>query len=100
MTAAFGATYFFDNGISVGADASYTGVSFVDANNDSAARSDARFLVNTQVTYTHDRWNAGFFVRNLFDQDYATERRVQRDGARTLVSGEPRTFGLYMGFEF
>ena len=100
VTAAFGATYFFDNGISVGADASYTGVSFVDANNDSAARADARFLVNTQVTYTHDRWNAGFFVRNLFDQDYATERRVQRDGSRTLVTGEPRTFGLYMGFEF
>ena len=100
VTAAFGATYFFDNGLSVGADASYTGVSFVDANNDSAARSDARFLVNTQITYDHDRWNAGFFVRNLFDNDYATERRVQRDGARTLVAGEPRTFGLYLGFQF
>ena len=100
VTAAFGATYFFDNGISVGADASYTGVSFVDADNDAAARADARFLVNTQITYDHDRWNAGFFVRNLFDNDYATERRVQRDGARTLVAGEPRTFGLYMGFQF
>ncbi|WP_375595450.1 TonB-dependent receptor [Algihabitans albus] len=100
VTAAFGATYFFDNGLSLGADASYTGVSFVDADNDPAARSDARFLVNTQITYDHDNWSAGFFVRNLFDNDYATERRVQRDGARTLVTGEPRTFGLYMGFQF
>ncbi|MGP1253553.1 MAG: TonB-dependent receptor domain-containing protein [Kiloniellales bacterium] len=100
VTAAFGATYFFDNGISIGADASYTGVSFVDADNDPAARADARFLVNTQITYDQDRWNAGFFVRNLFDNDYATQRRVQRDGARTLVAGEPRTFGLYLGFQF
>ncbi|WP_421706808.1 TonB-dependent receptor domain-containing protein [Algihabitans sp.] len=100
VTAAFGATYFFDNGISVGADASYTGVSFVDADNDLAARADARFLVNTQITYDHDRWNAGFFVRNLFDNDYATRRLPQQDGSRVLISGEPRTFGLYMGFEF
>ncbi|WP_375595522.1 TonB-dependent receptor [Algihabitans albus] len=100
VTAAFGATYFFDNGISVGADASYTGVSFVDADNDPAARADARFLVNTQITYDQDRWNAGFFVRNLFDNDYATRRLPQQDGSRVLISGEPRTFGLYLGFAF
>ena len=100
VTAAFGATYFFDNGISVGADASYTGVSFVSGDNDLDSRSDARFLVNTQITYVQDRWNAGFFVRNLFDNDYATRRTPQGDGSRILITGEPRTFGLYMGFEF
>ncbi len=101
VTLAFGATYFFDNGLSIGADASYTGGSFSDADNDPREESDARFLVNTQVTYEQDRWNAGFFVRNLFDNDYATQRFVQQqDGTRTLITGEPRTFGLYVGFEF
>ena len=100
VTAAFGATYVFDYGLLVGADASYTSGSFVDADNNSREKSDSRLLVNVQLTYVLDNWNAGFFVRNLFDKDYATRRLVQTDGTRTLITGEPRTVGFYLGSEF
>lgn len=100
VTAAFGGTYFFDNGLSIAADASYTKGSFLDADNDSREKSDSRFLVNMQLTYVLDNMSVGFFARNLLDKDYATQRGVQNDGARTVITGEPRTFGLYMGLEF
>ena len=100
VTAAFGGTYFFDNGLSIGADASYTKGSFLDADNDSREKPDSRFLVNMQLTYVLDNMSVGFFARNLLDKDDATQRVVQNDGARTVITGEPRTFGLYVGLEF
>lgn len=100
VTAAFGGTYFFDNGLSIGADASYTKGSFLDADNDSREKPDSRFLVNMQLTYVLDNMSVGFFARNLLDKDDATQRVVQNDGARTVITGEPRTFGLYLGLEF
>ena len=100
VTAAFGGRYFFDNGLELSADASYTAGSFVDEFNDPNEESDPRFLVNAQLTYVEDNWNAGFFVRNLFDNDYVTRRLTQRDSSQVLITGEPLTFGLYVGYQF
>lgn len=105
-SAAFSAVYRWDNGVSLGMDASYTGDSFTDSANSPNQLNDSRLLVNTQITYeTGDGWLAGLYVRNLFDKDYATVRQpmnivdpdtnavVSRSFART---GEPRTVGVYL----
>jgi len=103
FTAAFGGTYRFDNGISISADASYTGASYSDAANTAAEKSDDRFLVNAQVNYERNGWLAGLYVRNLFDVDYATSRydnNTDDRGDDLLRAGEPLTIGAFAQYEF
>lgn len=97
-TAAAGASYFFDNGIELHSDVSYTSDYFTDAANTPAAKGDARFLVNARLGYARETWSAFVFVRNLFDNDYVLGASTP-DGAR-VRTGEPRTVGAYFTMQF
>lgn len=91
-TFALGASYAFNNGLTVSADASYTGSSYQDVEN--TAKVDARWLLNTHATYD---WGnglvAGVYIRNLLDHDYTTSNYLADGLVRT---GEPRTVGAYL----
>lgn len=102
-TGAFGGQYYLPNGVSVGADASYTDSSFSDAGNDPRNESNSVFLVNAQVGYEWRGLTAAFYARNLFDVDYITFRSF--DGSvgeeQTVIrAGEPRTVGGFVQWEF
>ena len=95
LSAAFGMRYDWDSGVSFGLDASYTKGSFFDLENTRAQRSDDRWLVNSQLTYAADDWELGLYVRNLFDEEYATSRFIDASGTTFERVGEPRTVGMY-----
>ncbi|MEM8594888.1 MAG: TonB-dependent receptor [Pseudomonadota bacterium] len=98
FTGAFGAAYSFDNGISIGVDASYTGSSFNDPDNTDRTKADSRFLVNAQISYETGGFLGGLYVRNLLDNDYSESRF----GTDPLLSrtGEPLTVGAFAQFTF
>ncbi|WP_172839430.1 TonB-dependent receptor [Tateyamaria omphalii] len=100
LTAAFGARYDWDNGISWGIDASFTEGSFFDVENSAAQRSDDRWVVSSQLTYQMEELELGLYVRNLFDEDYATSRFVDENGTTFERVGEPRTIGFYVQRSF
>lgn len=95
VTLALGGRYTWDNGLSLGIDASYTDGSFFDVENSAAQRSDDRWLVNAQLTYAFEDWLLGLYARNIFDEEYATSRSVSA-GTTLERIGEPRTVGLYV----
>ena len=101
LTVALGGRYQWDNGISVGIDASYTDGSFDDIENTDAQRSDDRWLVNAQFIYERDEWVFGAYARNIFDEEYATSRFVDQSSGDTIErAGEPRTIGAYIQRSF
>ncbi|MEO0427466.1 MAG: TonB-dependent receptor [Pseudomonadota bacterium] len=96
VTAAFGGSYAFENGIVLGADASFTAGAFGSAANLEETKSDGRFLVNAQVGYEQDTWGVYLYARNLLDNDYRTQ--VLSNGrSRT---GEPLTVGAFARVQF
>ncbi|MEM9058901.1 MAG: TonB-dependent receptor [Pseudomonadota bacterium] len=95
FTGGVGGTYFFDNGLFLGADASYTSASFRDAFNDPALRSDSRFLLNLRGGFEIENFTVTAFVNNVTDVTYAEERDP---GSVTL--GAPLTFGAIGQVEF
>ena len=96
VTAAFGGEYFVTSRLSVGADASYTEESFVFESNNPNELNEERFLVNANIRYTTDNWIVGGYIRNLFDEIYATEIGTSR-GA---IPGEPFTAGVFLQLEY
>ncbi|MEO0893026.1 MAG: TonB-dependent receptor [Pseudomonadota bacterium] len=97
-TAAVGGKYTWTNGLALGVDMSYQDASFQD--NANTYKDDSRFLVNAHATYpVTNTVTAGVFVRNLFDEDYATARFISGPTA-IARTGEPRTFGAYLQAEF
>lgn len=97
-TASLGGTYTWDNGFALGIDASYKDASFQD--NANTYTDDSRWLVNTQATYAvNENVTAGLYVRNLFDEDYATAR-FQSAAPTIIRTGEPRTIGVYLQAEY
>lgn len=90
FSAAAGATYWFDNGIFISADGSFTDDSFDDTAN--TTKIDSRFLVNARIGYEAENFEVFAFARNLFDRDYAVRRF---SGVTTrLEPGEPLAFGI------
>ncbi|MEM7239879.1 MAG: TonB-dependent receptor, partial [Pseudomonadota bacterium] len=97
VSAAVGGRYFFDNGVSVGVDASYTGATFSQLGNTPADRVDSRFLLNASLGYETENWAIEAYVRNLLDNEYLVQQETDEDFAR---AGEPLTFGLIGRFQF
>lgn len=97
VSAAFGGEYFFDNGIVVGVDASYTGATFSEIGNEPGTRVDGRFLLNASLGYETENWAIEAYVRNLLDNEYLIQRDTEFDFAR---AGEPLTFGVIGRFRF
>ena len=98
-TAAFGGEYRFNNGFTLGADVSYKAASFQD--NANTYKDDDRWLLNVNGSYPiNDSVTAGFYVRNLLDDDYATARFQDGVNPSIVRTGEPRTIGAYLQAEF
>ncbi|MEM6906996.1 MAG: TonB-dependent receptor, partial [Pseudomonadota bacterium] len=97
VQASFGGTYFFDNGVFAGADASYTGATFSGINNLDSGRVASRFLVNAELGYEAENWSVAAYIRNLFDTEYLINRAAN-GGIGT--PGEPLTFGLVANVYF
>ncbi|MEM7526786.1 MAG: TonB-dependent receptor [Pseudomonadota bacterium] len=98
ISAALGASYFFDNGFELHTDASYTGPAFGDAENTEEGRVDGRFLLNVRAGYQAEHWGAFVYARNLLDQDYVLARTFR--GATRVRVGEPLTVGAYAAVNF
>lgn len=97
-TAAVGGKYTWNNGLALGVDMSFQDSTYQD--NANTYTDDSRFLVNAHATYpVTDRLTAGVYVRNLFDEDYATARFISGPTA-IARTGEPRTIGAYLQAEF
>lgn len=100
VTAAFGGRYVWNNGFSVGVDVSYTDGAFGDVVNTPGLKSDDRWLVDANATYDFgEGWQAGIYVRNLFDEDYVTQR-IANGPSQLLRTGEPRTAGFFLSKTF
>ncbi|MEM9348943.1 MAG: TonB-dependent receptor [Pseudomonadota bacterium] len=98
-SAAFGGKYSWENGFSLGLDVSWKDESYQDVAN--TYTDDERWLFNAQGIYDFGNGTtAGLYVRNLFDEDYATARFD--DGANPVIirTGEPRTIGFYVDSRF
>ncbi|MQQ10285.1 TonB-dependent receptor plug domain-containing protein [Epibacterium sp. SM1979] len=106
LTASIGGSYRWDNGLTLGVDASYTDSAFGNVENTADEATDSRFLINAQLTYdAPGGWTAGIYARNLLDRDYATARlpltSTNASGSsveqRSFVrGGEPRTVGVLL----
>ncbi|MEC9198177.1 MAG: TonB-dependent receptor [Pseudomonadota bacterium] len=106
LTASIGGSYRWDNGVTLGVDASYTDSAFGNVENTADEATDSRFLINAQLTYdAPGGWTAGIYARNLLDEDYATARlpltSVNSGGTAAeqrnfLRAGEPRTLGIFL----
>ncbi|MEM7669080.1 MAG: TonB-dependent receptor [Pseudomonadota bacterium] len=90
-TGSVGGVYYFENGIFLGADASYTSGSFGDALNSPASRSDPRFLLNLRAGYETENFSIFAFVDNVTDRTYAEERSATTG---VITIGNPLTFGV------
>jgi len=97
VTGAFGASYYFDWGIELHGDASYTGPSYVTIDNTSDQKADGRFLVNARVGYAQEQFSLFLYGRNLTDVDYITQVTPGRTVVRT---GEPLTVGVLFNANF
>ena len=95
LTAAFGASYYFDNGFEIHADASFTEGSFGDVSNTDGFRSDSRFLLNALAGYETDHWGAFVYARNILDKDYLTLAFPTNS-----IAGEPFTIGGFVTVNF
>ncbi|MEM8791002.1 MAG: TonB-dependent receptor [Pseudomonadota bacterium] len=98
VTAAFGGSYFFDNGFELHGDASYTSEAFRDAANTVDERLDNRLLLNFRAGYQDENWGIFAYGRNLLDTDYVVAR-TSRGSDRVRV-GEPLTFGAIATVNF
>jgi len=79
-----------------GKDAFY----FSDSHN---SKSSAYDLVNTSIDYTTSNWKTTFWVRNLFDKDYATRGFFfdQGFGAQGYQQfGDPRIGGVTVTYDY
>ncbi|MEO1494189.1 MAG: TonB-dependent receptor [Pseudomonadota bacterium] len=95
FTGSVGGTYFFESGIFLGADASYTSGSFGDAANTDASRADPLFLVNLRAGCETETLSVFAFVDNVADVTYAEERQEN-----LVTIGDPRTFGVVGQIKF
>ena len=70
--------------------------------NDPLTRVDSSVVANMKAGYSADNWSVFLFARNLFDEDYATQRNAPGGFAAEgqLRTGEPRVFGAEFNISF
>lgn len=100
-TGALGGEYRFANGLTLQADASYTGSNFFSIENDPRERSDDYFLVNASARYAWEKLSATLYVRNLLDVEYVNSRFYDEvQGKNFGRTGEPFTIGAFLQYEY
>ncbi|MEM9912478.1 MAG: TonB-dependent receptor [Pseudomonadota bacterium] len=98
VQASLGASYRFDNGLSIGGDVNYTSSFFTDDANTDALKNDAYVVTNLNATYTFDN---GLFLtayaRNLFNEQYT----LSRNAIPGLdIFGPDREYGFFVTADF
>ena len=102
VTARVTGRYAFSDDISLSLSGRYSASTFSDAQNSADQKNDSFFVVDTQLTYRNDDgWLSGFYVNNIFDEEYSLVRSgsgggLGTVGTRSLEIGEPRTVGLFL----
>lgn len=93
-TAALGATYRFEAGWFVNANANFQSSTFggFSVDDDYFSDNDARVLVNAKIGYEGENFSAFVFARNLFDEEYVVTS-YQPDFP-LVKYGEPRVVGV------
>ncbi|MEM6480898.1 MAG: TonB-dependent receptor [Pseudomonadota bacterium] len=97
VTASLGATYRFDNGLSIGGDINYTGSYFNDNANTAALENDDFLITNVNANYEFDNGLVlTAYARNLFNEQYT----LTRSATGIDVLGPDREYGFFVTANF
>ena len=98
VQASLGASYRFDNGLSIGGDVNYTSSFFTDDANTDALKNDAYVVTNLNATYTFDNGLVlTAYARNLFNEQYT----LSRNAIPGLdIFGPDREYGFFVTADF
>jgi outer membrane receptor protein involved in Fe transport len=73
------------------------GATFFDETNNSDYRQGSYEVLDAQLGYQGDSWNAAIFARNLLDEDYYN---FMNNSISAGVAGDPEMYGVRIGLEF
>ncbi|MBT0585982.1 TonB-dependent receptor [Alteromonas oceanisediminis] len=102
LTAAVGAKHFFDQHWYVGGNITHQGSSFSDIVNTAEFKNDSFTLVNLNVGYAKEDFEARVYVKNAFDEFYTNFQGpgIAGPDARLVRPGVPREFGIMLSQRF
>ncbi|MDB4549592.1 TonB-dependent receptor, partial [Akkermansiaceae bacterium] len=97
FTAGMVVRYDFENGFFAQTGLRAVGATFFDETNNSDYRQGSYEVLDAQLGYQGDSWNAAIFARNLLDEDYYSFMNNQISAG---VAGDPEMYGVRVGLEF
>jgi len=97
FTAGMVVRYDFENGFFAQTGVRAVGATFFDETNNSDYRQGSYEVLDAQLGYQGDSWNAAIFARNLLDEDYYSFMNNQISAG---VAGDPEMYGVRVGLEF
>lgn len=97
FTAGMVVRYDFENGFFAQTGLRTVGATFFDETNNSDYRQGSYEVLDAQLGYQGDGWNAAIFARNLTDEDYYSFMNSQISAG---VAGDPEMYGVRVGLEF
>ncbi|MDB4770383.1 TonB-dependent receptor, partial [Akkermansiaceae bacterium] len=90
FTAGMVVRYDFENGFFAQTGLRAVGATFFDETNNSDYRQGSYEVLDAQLGYQGDSWNAAIFARNLLDEDYYSFMNNQISAG---VAGDPEMYG-------
>ncbi|MDA7630577.1 TonB-dependent receptor [Akkermansiaceae bacterium] len=97
FTAGMVVRYDFENGFFAQTGVRAVGATFFDETNNSDYRQGSYEVLDAQLGYQGDSWNAAIFARNLLDEDYYSFMNNQISAG---VAGDPEMYGVRVALEF
>ena len=96
-TASLTARYDFESGFYAEASYRLIGTTYFEESNDSDFSQGAYRVLDAQVGYQAETWNAAFFIRNALDEEFFT---FQNNQITAGALGDPQVVGVRLGLEF
>ena len=90
--------YHHPSGVFARADLFGAGKQYFDAAN--TLSDDGYQLVGARVGYEWRQFNVSLWIKNAFDETYATKKVTDSSGNIMIQDGDPRTFGVSLGWRF
>ena len=97
FTAGMIVRYDFEYGFFAQTGVRAVGATFFDENNNDDYRQGSYAVLDAQLGYQGESWNAAIFARNFTDQDYYSFMNNQIAAG---VVGDPKMYGVRVGLEF
>ena len=97
FTAGMVVRYDFENGFFAQTGVRSVGATFFDETNNSDYRQGSYEVLDAQLGYQGDSWNAAIFASNLLDEDYYN---FMNNSISAGVAGDPEMYGVRVGLEF